>query len=273
MRDKTLFERQSALSVKADIGMYYCGKRVKTKDHEYGPEIRGHYLFVFVNEGEATLYGEKVRRLKKHDLFVMLPGEKIHYKAHTPWSIQWVGLYGQTVDAYVRSLGITRKDPVLSVDTAAWEIEKLLNALYEASEKSTQADSLYCISLIYRFFSVLFASSEHKESIDHVASALKMIDYNLNTEMSVDSLARALHLAPSYFARLFKERCGVSPKRYMLEKRMERAKELLADPEISVFEVARSLGFSDSLYFSRIFKKYVRKSPSDYRQAIGTNTK
>ena len=56
MKDTTLFQFSSDLHDYSDLGMYYCGKRVKTLNHSYGPEIRNYYLFVLVNEGEATFF-------------------------------------------------------------------------------------------------------------------------------------------------------------------------------------------------------------------------
>ena len=58
MNDTTLFERHSD-SFTSNIGLYYCGKRIETKNHVYGPEIRSHYLIVFVEKGKATLYRNK----------------------------------------------------------------------------------------------------------------------------------------------------------------------------------------------------------------------
>ena len=112
MNDNTLFEIKTNLYIDSDIGIYYCGKRINTLNHTYGPEIRNHYLFVLVNSGEAILYGENEIKLKEHDLLVMCPGEKIHYKALTPWSIQWVGLYGNEIKKYTEKLGITNNNPV-----------------------------------------------------------------------------------------------------------------------------------------------------------------
>ena len=50
MYDNTMFEKHTEI-FKGDIGMYYCGKRIGTKNHVYGPEIRSHFLFVLVEKG------------------------------------------------------------------------------------------------------------------------------------------------------------------------------------------------------------------------------
>ena len=100
MKDATMFERLSEIHFKNDIGMYYCGKRLETPNHTYGPEIRNHYLFVLVNKGTAILHHEKQIKFGERDLLVMLPNERIYYEALDPWSISWLGLYGKTIEEY-----------------------------------------------------------------------------------------------------------------------------------------------------------------------------
>ena len=272
MKDHTLFEIQTDLHTDINIGMYYCGKRVRTQNHIYGPQIRNHYLFVLVNSGEATLYGEAETTLKPHALLVMCPGEKIYYKAKTDWSIQWVGLYGRAVDEYVGQLGISGRNPVFHV-SLYHELEAVLRKLYALVKEHSAAARLMQISLIYHFFSILFECSDYKYRIDPIPTAIQIIDYNFNNDITVERLAETLHLNASYLTRKFTAETGISPKQYILRKRIERAKELLADTEVSIFEIANSVGFADQLYFSRIFRKAERLSPSEYRTKYGTTPK
>jgi YesN/AraC family two-component response regulator len=68
-----------------------------------------------------------------------------------------------------------------------------------------------------------------------------------------------------YITSVFKEQMGVSPSRYVLERRMERAKQFLEEkPDLILKEVSELVGYSDPLYFSRVFKASVGVSPSTY---------
>ena len=83
MPDHTLFEKHTE-GFSSDIGMYYCGKRVGTKHHVYGPEIRSHFLIVLVEKGSAVLYRDQGSlSFQDHDMLVMFPREKIYYRAQT----------------------------------------------------------------------------------------------------------------------------------------------------------------------------------------------
>ncbi len=265
MKDNTLFEKKTDLHYKTDIGIYYCGKRINTKNHTYGPEIRNHYLFVLVNSGEAVLYGKNKITLKEHDLFVMCPNEKIYYKATTPWSIQWVGLYGNTIEEYVQKLRISGSNPVFHVALYS-ELESIMNKLYSIAANPSTASELMQISLIYNFFSVLFECSDYKYKTDPIAAAINIIDYNFNNNITVNSLAKSVNLDHSTLTRKFTADVGISPKQYILNKRIEYAKELLLNTNASIFEISNSAGFSDQLYFSRLFRIKEGISPSEYRK-------
>ena len=266
MKDPTLYERESDLYQKGDLGMYYCGKRIETKHHEYGPEIRHYYLFVLVNKGEASLFHPSgAIPLRSHDLLVMCPGEKIHYKAETPWSIQWIGLYGQTVERYMRSLGVDGEHPILRVERYR-EMEEVLEELYRICTCRGEAVRCRQMELIYRFFSLLWGEGEGREVLEIAESAKKILDYNFTRELSVRALADRMHLDPSYLTRKFVEKYAVAPKEYLIAKRIELAKRFLLSTDADVGEIALSVGYADPLYFSRIFKCKEGVCPTDYRK-------
>ena len=265
MKDTTILERLTDLHLKNEIGMYYCGKRIETPDHTYGPEIRNHYLFVLVNKGTAMMCNPKEISFGEHDLLVMLPNERIHYKALEPWSISWVGLYGETIKEYMDLLGVTPQNPILHISLYN-ELKTIMDNIYDISKTISLSSKLSVAGLIYEFFSVLMQSSTLNQKTDLINSALKLIDYNYCTDISVAQIANRLSVDPAYFSRIFTEKVGISPKKYILLKRMERAKELLIATDAGIFEISNSVGYEDQFYFCRIFKKTMGSSPTEYRK-------
>lgn len=269
MKNITSFETSSDLYENADIGMYYCGKRLETLNHIYGPEIRKYYLFVLINKGEASFFHRNgTIRLKAHDMLVMCPGEKIHYVANTPWSIQWVGLYGQTVENVMKLLKINGDNPLLHIEHYH-EAELLLDELYNISGERLEHIRHYQISLLYRLLSLMLKNSSQKTNTDIVSSAKKIIDYNFDKNITIVEIAETLYTDPSYLTRQFSEKLGIGPKEYILEKRIALAKKLLYETDSSIMEISNSVGYADSLYFSRIFKKKTGISPLTYRKQKG----
>ncbi len=212
------------------------------------------------------MHNDKETKFGTHDLLIMLPNERIHYKALEPWSISWLGLYGQTVKEYIDLLGVTPQNPILHVSLYN-ELKTVMDNIYDISKNISLSSKLSVTGLIYEFFSVLMQNSTLVQKTDRINSALKIIDYNYCTNISVEQIAKRLSLDPAYFSRKFTEKVGISPKKYILHKRIERAKELLSVTDASVFEISNSVGYEDSFYFCRIFKKITHFSPSEYRKS------
>ena len=262
MTEKSLFPFQPL-----DLGVYYCGERVKTKNHHYGPEIRSHFLVVFVEQGTAAVSSPLKAKLNPHDLFVMFPGERVHYKALTDWSIRWMGICGDSVEPLLARCGITRKNPIYSVSRYT-ELSDLLASLLKLSDNPLESSQFKCQSLLYEFFSLLLQNVDASTVNAPVETAKHIIKYNYNTDLTLTKLAGILNLNATYLSRLFKEKTGLSPKQYILQIRIERAKEFLATTEYSIKEISNSVGFPDPLYFSRLFKKYEQCSPLEYRKKV-----
>lgn len=79
------------------------------------------------------------------------------------------------------------------------------------------------------------------------------------------TLSDQFGLVPAYLAKLFKEHRGVSPSKYLINLRIEKARELMqSQPGLQVKEISSLVGFGDSLYFSRVFKKETGIWPTEY---------
>ena len=195
----------------------------------------------------------------------MFPRSRVHYRALTDWSISWIGLYGQTVDDMINKLGITRNKPIEHINLYD-EIRQIFSDIYNlSSEPSSFENDLEITKLLYEFFKYLFLNRKINRSIDPVEAAVKIMDLNYNAALSVEDISKKLSVHSVYFSRIFKRRIGISPKSYILKKRIERAKYLLENTNSAINEISNSVGYEDSLYFSRIFKKSVGLSPGKYR--------
>jgi len=90
--------------------------------------------------------------------------------------------------------------------------------------------------------------------------------YN-NPMLSTKEISEYVSLSASYACTVFKNETGQTLNQYLTEFRLERAKELLADPRNNIADIAASVGYNDSNYFGKAFKKYTGQSPSDYRES------
>ncbi len=86
------------------------------------------------------------------------------------------------------------------------------------------------------------------------------------SDLSVKQLADSVYLTPTYLSGLFKRKTGKTISEYITSVRMEKAKELLRDPQFKLYHVSEQVGYEDPGYFAKIFKKQTGMTPSEYRE-------
>jgi len=96
--------------------------------------------------------------------------------------------------------------------------------------------------------------------------ALDFMETNFAGNPSLEQVAASVHLAPNYFHRRFTEIFDTTPFEYMLARRLNEARRLLAGSSLSVKEIAGRVGYDDPLYFSRLFKTRMQLTPLAYRE-------
>ncbi len=97
-------------------------------------------------------------------------------------------------------------------------------------------------------------------------TVVRYIEAHLSEQIVLSTLARLVRLSDHHFCRSFKHSFGVPPRQYQMQRRMERAKALLADRAISITEIGLIVGYSQSSAFSVAFRKMTGWSPSDFRR-------
>lgn len=96
--------------------------------------------------------------------------------------------------------------------------------------------------------------------------ARELLEANLGSDMALHLLAAECGLSVRHFTRAFRQSIGVPPHRYLLQRRVERARELLMDPALSLLDVALACGFADQSHFTRVFTASTSMSPGLWRR-------
>ena len=86
---------------------------------------------------------------------------------------------------------------------------------------------------------------------------LEYIEANLASNIHLSQLAEKVGLSAFHFAKLFKQSTGASPHQYILQRRLERSKEMLRNPEMSLTEISLETGFADQSHFTNVFRRIV----------------
>ena len=99
------------------------------------------------------------------------------------------------------------------------------------------------------------------------AAVRRYIDLHFKEALTLEQLAENVHMNKYYLSHAFKREYGISPINYMIGKRIEESKYLLAETDLSMSQISQLLGFSSLSYFSQVFRRTQAISPMEYRQS------
>ncbi|MFF2483699.1 helix-turn-helix domain-containing protein [Paenibacillus sp. NPDC058071] len=223
-------------------------------------------FYVWSGEGEVELNGTAYE-VGKGSCFLFRPGDftSATHNPQKPLVITYI--HFDTKDAPEQIPDRYRK----FVDTV--EFEHLLSRYVRLFLVKTFAAELEAQLVLKQLLIHLFredmqapvekkASNQLTEAIHEIANFVRQ---NPGVAHRVEDLAQRAQLSPRYFSMKFKEMIGMSVQSYMIQTRIERAQHLLMHEGMNVTEVADALGYRDIFFFSRQFKQYTGRSPSEIR--------
>lgn len=147
-------------------------------------------------------------------------------------------------------------------------IEKVTDFLKTENVNFPLNLNLYLHSIITEHIAHLKEELWQTTIIDNrIIDAIRLIEKDLDKNLSNDDLALNIKMATNSFIRLFQAEMHLSPQYYIKQQKIDRACMWLLHSELKIEDIAWSLGFADRYHFSKVFKKIVSKSPADYRKA------
>jgi len=263
---------------RGEIAVLFCGKGRPAEGHKIGPAVHDYFLMHTVTAGNGTFEIRGKRYIcGAGDTFVIFPGELFSYEAAAsdPWHYEWVAFQGHLSEPLLAQLGVTPEQPVVRSDDARKQLalHRRLRKSLAQSEGPPLADLEAAGVLRLLLLELGLANRDrlpHKQKFATAAErqvdqAIRWLSLQFAQPISIDALAKSIGYHRTHLTKLFKEHVGLSPMQYLMQIRLERAKALLQS-HWTVEQVASSVGFADSLYFSKQFRKRYGVSPTEYRQ-------
>ena len=104
------------------------------------------------------------------------------------------------------------------------------------------------------------------ETVDSsMITAAKFLEQHYHRRITMQQVADLMHISEKHFCKQFKRQFGVPPQEFLMNIRLEKAKQLLKSTDLRIKEIAGSVGFSSQLNFAAAFKKRFGQSPTAYR--------
>ena len=235
-------------------------------DRPYG---RKDYQLLYIKKGLLEVYnGNKSTMYGKNTLLFLRPGvpQKRRVIVDKEETVcYYVHFSGSDVEKYLNAYGIT--EPVMNFNEALKPFEDIINRM-EAGKNSLHHQEL-CDLLLQELF--VFLSDAIKQNTFKGTSSFKdlltLMDQTCTKNHPISFYADQIHFSEVYFIRFFKKAMGISPHKYIMDKKIEKSLPLLLYSKDSIKTISEKLGFSNQHYFSKVFSDKYKLSPSEYRNA------
>ena len=237
------------------------------------PNGRKDYQLLYIATGKGHFYFDgKVRILTEGNMILYRPHEPQMYYYHASDKIEvyWVHFTGRDVEAVLKKYGLPETENVFYTGTSPDYQCIYREMIQELQLCRANYEELLSLTLM-RFFIMInrFIDEGKKSGSDiqnEIERATHYFNENYNKPINIDEYAESRHISTCWFIRSFKQILKVTPMQYILSLRMANAQSLLETTEDSISEIAEAVGYDNPLYFSRIFRKNIGVSPSEYRK-------
>ena len=241
-----------------------------------GPGVLDHYCLYHVLAGHGSLLlGERHFLLEAGDSFLVYPDTTVQFYAEQakPWEYVWAGFYGSDARELVEQTDFRPDYPIL-LNVSSKALGQMLLDLHQ-EERRGLASQVASTGRLYLIFALLSEKAQQSRRMppprtDCARMAARYIMNNYEQPITVEGLAELFSVSPSSLYRSFTTHFQVSPKRFLVEYRIQKACTMLVNSRFSVREISHSVGFHDALYFSRAFKQVMGLSPQAHAKRCRT---
>ncbi len=219
--------------------------------HSYTYAYTDRYIVHYVVNGCGKVYfDDECHKVSKGEIFIIKPKGVYKYVAdkNDPWEYTWIHLNGK-LTCKLDSLGVVEK-------FESNLFEKMLTA-FELENTRTE----FLTGKAFEMISILFENTGKKG--DYVKTVSDYIKANYMLKIYVEDIADSLNINRRYLSRIFKKKKGITIQQYIINYKIKKACEFLKRG-FKVNEVATMTGYDDTFTFSKMFKKNMRCSPTEY---------
>lgn len=264
------------------------GKQIVHKNENYPPgnhptrylfstekgRVLDEYQLLYIIQGSGTFVSEscKLTNVKAGSMFLLFPGEWHNYKPNkdTGWEEYWVGFKGENINNRIEHGFFSKQKPIFYIGIHD-EIVQLYNQGITIAKEQKAGFQQMLAGIVNHLLGLAYSLDKHLSFEDlqvanHINKAKIIFSERFREGVRPEDIANELNMSYSWFRRLFKEYTGFPPSQYIQELRIQYAKELLTNTNLSIKEIAFDSGFENPEYFFTAFKNKTGYTPVKYRE-------
>lgn len=234
------------------------------------------YQLIYITHGSGIFESESCKEeITAGCLILLHPQERHRYKPNTEtgWDELWVGFKGDFIDNIVEQNYFKPAKAVYHIGFNETIVNLFNDILAFAKQEKSGYQPVISGAIIY-ILGLLHAEEQKRKFQEQdmteliVSKARVIFREKVYEKISPEKVAEELQVGYSWFRKIFKKYTGMAPGQYLIQLKIQKAKELLADPNKLIKEIAYDLHLESSLYLSKLFKEKVGLTPLEYRNEI-----
>ena len=231
------------------------------------PHTQNSYTMHFVLNGSGRIFIDGIERsVKAHDIFFVPPEVTFCYPDDdNKWSYIWFDFGGENSTAYAAEAGFGNGVYVKPCAGGEEFYYRAMSVL-KLMDKKQNIGYYEAMSLFYKLIALNSCEARKNEADFADIAAAYVRGHYYDTGLSVEKICRDIGVSHSYMCRLFKEKTGITLRRYIINTRIDEAVRLLKNTDLSIKEIAFTVGFNDYPHFVKTFKEKKEISAGDYRR-------
>lgn len=264
----------------SDFTVLFAGESQTKPEHRLGPKVYDYYLIHYVISGRGVFssHGEEYA-LGAGDSFVIEPEQLISYVSDEtdPWHYCWIAFTGAQAAKLVGEAGLTPINPIIHMarNRHMPVLFRQIQLALKSKKTNTQLKATGYLNLLLGEYCDALAAPDstglvtEAESVRIVQQAIHYLSTQYAEPITIEMMAESMGYNRAYLSRMFKRHTKVTPVTFLLKLRVDKARLLLRERlELTIEQIAASVGFYDPLYFSKQFRRWYGVSPSEYRNQI-----
>lgn len=250
------------------------GHSITYPGHTYGPSVRSYYLIHYILSGKGTFKAnQNTYKLHEGQGFFIEPDNLTVYSSDIDEPCTyWVGFGSRQSKRLVESISLSQNNPIFSCNIESGKkLEEYVDEML-ANNDFALGDIYYRWGLFFQFISIIAdAQKDFRPKADVDNYVLHMMNYihnHIEEPVTVQDIADYVNLTRCYATTIFTKQTGISPKDYIQNCRLTKARHMLESSSLTIAGIAYSCGFKQSESFIKAFRKRYNISPSEYRKCF-----
>ncbi len=282
-------DAESINKLETDFIVNECGHYVQEEGGARRPTGRMDYQILYIAAGRVYFWLDGKRETAESGTMVVYPPyeKQIYTYDHSVTSdVYWIHFFGSDTSSFLQDLDLPYVTliPAILPESALALWEQIIGEMlykrphYQQMVKALAFQLFITLSRsrihmeekqkALRTSGRLYAKKDRQQEL--VEALIDEINKNYASELSVEQMARNNGMSTAWLNQRFKQYTGLSPQQYITKTRLSHARQMLSEPAYNIGEIAQMCGYSDPLYFSRLFHARFGCSPKEFRLRVQT---